>query len=114
MSRTLEEIEAEIKTAHATVSALNLRLAELRKEKADVTVANSGLLGHIVSYTKSSWRNRDGAEVRFLVEGVSRWGGPSLRGRMIKKDGSLGVKEIEASASTLIDHGLYVAPERSK
>lgn len=109
--RSIEEIEADIKATTDNLRAINIRLAELRTERADVTVANSGLLGHAVSYHRYSFRKRPDDEIRFLVEGVSRWGGAGLRGRVIKKDGRLGVREVEASASVLTDHGVYEAPK---
>lgn len=101
--RTLEEIEADIKVAQD-------RLFALREEKRTMQIAATGLHGHVVSYRRTTWRNRAGTEVRFLVEGTSRWGGGNkLRGRMFRKDGSLGVKEAEAYTTALTDHGVYEA-----
>lgn len=105
-SRTLATVEAEIKAAHAKRREVDATILSLRAERDAIKLAESGLLGHVVSYRRTSWRDRTGTEIKFLVEGVGRWGGSELSGRIVRKDGTLGTRETTAARAILTDCGL--------
>ena len=101
--RTVEEIEADIKSAIVAEREARDRLASLYEEKAATELANTGLGGHLVSYSKGSWK-MPARTVRFVVDRF-KWGG--FEGRVVLADGSLGLRRTYADPKKITDHGLW-------
>lgn len=106
---SIEELERQYQQARNKAEEA-LKASSAAKARLDqARVEATGLYNHVVSYTKTSWKNSVGTEVRFVVRELS-WGA-SVRGPIVKKDGYLGERHGDARISELTDHGPYVVPQ---
>ena len=106
---SIEELKRQLDAATSKVTEAQKSLNEAKARLNEARLNETGLRGHKVSYHATSWRDRVGTEVFFVVESLSRWG-HDLEGRMVKKDGTLGSVKKQAYPTSLTDHGPYSEP----
>lgn len=102
----IEELQRQYDAASSKANQANQAAADAKKRLLEGKMAATGLLGHVVSYTRGA------EERRFVVESFSRWSDLILAGRKIKKDGTLSQHRDDAGINRLIDHGIYVEPSK--
>lgn len=101
---SLDELKRQVDAAFSKSQEANSALSAAKKRLLDAKLQETGLLGHIVSYTRGK------EERRFVVEGFSRWSDRRLSGPQIKKDGTLSQRKDDAELTRLTDLGLYESP----
>lgn len=112
----VERLKAEWEAAKAAMCAAGLALEdatakvhEARSAYRAAVLATTGLSGHLVEYEKRTWRKSE--TLRFVVDRVTGWDDDNLAGRLLKKDGSLGTREVQAPREKVKDLGLFAKAE---
>jgi hypothetical protein len=104
---SLDELERQYQSAKEKTRLANLAEREAKSRLDQAKLTATGLEGHKVSYT-----NKRTGQVSFVVKNLGRFG-DGLMGPALKKDGTLGQRDIQYSKhwdGDLTDHGLYVEP----
>lgn len=109
---TLEEMDAELRALREQRRELDKSITEKQAAYNLARAEATGLVGHLVEHTVHSWR-RPARTQRFVVAGLSNWGGgKTLRGTIVKANGQLGTRQVEGNIADLKDLGVY-QPEPS-
>lgn len=95
------DLEVARKLLNKTRDDVNTLEIELRAAR----LAEIGLMGHKVSYEDRHLGKTK--TLSFLVESMGRWSGQHVAGRVIKADGTLGVRKLDHHLHGLTDHGLF-------
>jgi hypothetical protein len=108
MSEKVERLKAQVEAArealHAAQASLNAATQEYRAAQLEATC----LAGHLVEYERQSWRQKEPETIRFVVETLGRWSlSERVGGRIVKKDGTLGTRQVDASIAELKDLGVF-------
>ena len=103
---SIEELQRQLTSAEGAYREAGHRVDEARNRLKSARLDETGLRGHKVSYRQTSWKNREGTEVFFVVQEMARFG-QSVSGPVIKKDGTLGQVKKEAHPTSLTDHGPF-------
>lgn len=101
---SIEELERQFQAAESRAAEANKLAREAKARLVSAKLDATGLIGHVVSYTRS------GVTRKFMVEGFARWTERSLRGPKIKKDGHLSQMQDDCLIDRLTDHGPYEVP----
>lgn len=97
----IEQLQLLVKQASEELDAARTKVNEAKKALDVAKLEATGLRFHAAK------RNSDG--VKFLVE-KNGWMDGIVKGRLFKKDDTLGVREIEARITGITDLGVYSEP----
>lgn len=107
---SIEELERQYKSAQSKAQDAARAAQEAKSRLTQAKLDATGLNGHLVSYPRATWRNRETQEIRFVVRGLSGWRDDEVRGPIIRKDGTEGEREGRCRIMAVTDHGPYVEP----
>jgi hypothetical protein len=105
MADEVARLKQEYDDAREAVRAAQMRVISTREAYHEAALNATGLRGHLVESERRTWKKTD--TQRFVVEHIGRWSDAAVAGRVVKKDGKLGTREIEASLTGLKDLGVY-------
>lgn len=106
---SIEELERQWQAADSkarqAAEAAKAAKTRLKDAKFDAT----GFRGCVAEYTRTTWKKT--TTTRFLASGFSNWSNAHIEGKIVKKDGSLGERDVSCPASEAINLGPYVPPK---
>ena len=104
MTKTIEELEADVEAATQAEAVAKTALRDAEKALRDARTDESGLRGHVLE--GKPWFG--GKPVRILVvHAGTGWRGKTALGHTLRKDGSYGARSVEMVINEASDLGLY-------
>lgn len=105
---SIEELERQLKAAESRVSEARRAASEAEARLKAARLDATGLKGHLVQ----GRRRASSPEYTIYVEEIRGWKHDEVRGRVLKKNGELGVQTMDLPIATVSDLGPYVEPSR--
>lgn len=100
---SIEELERQLQAAEARLADARNAVSNAKERLADARLLATGLKGHLVRGRR--WRSSP--EYTILAEKIQGWRNDEVGGRVLKKDGTIGVQFISLLIEYIADLGPY-------
>ena len=110
MTKTVDELEGEWRAAMKAVSAARDAEAAARHAWDAARLDATGLKGHKVAYSYKEHRKPVVTRHLLVDRSHNGYDGPTVSGKRILKDGTLGTMRADVLITHVTDCGPYVAP----